>query len=124
VSPAQGEEEIVFQYLKPKDGPVFDGLEQHEVVYAKDQPEYIPLRTLVSSGPKRKAISRWTLTPEQRAAIAAGADIFLELSTFGYPLHPIRMMVCDDNTNDGKPLDRDWIRVCLLDGSAWSPAAS
>jgi hypothetical protein len=85
----------MFDYLSPKDGPVIDGLESQEVVYAKDQPEYIPLRTLKSDGPMGAVISRWTLTQEQRIAVVNGADIFLELSTFGNPLQPIRMAVSD-----------------------------
>ena len=105
----------MFDYLHPKDGPVFDGLEHKEVVYAKDQPEYIPLRTLVSSGPDRKVLSRWTFTDAQREAIAKGADVFLELSTFGRPLQPIRMIVSDGKTNDMCPMSTDWVRVCLLD---------
>ncbi len=38
-------------------------------------------------------LSRWSPTPKQREAIAAGADIFLELMTFGTPLQPILMFV-------------------------------
>jgi hypothetical protein len=102
----------MFDYLSPKNGPVIDGLEAQEVVYAKDQPEYIPLRTLKSNGSMGAVISRWSLTPEQRKAVADGADIFLELSTFGNPLQPIRMAI-----SDGK-LDPDWVRVCLLEQPA------
>ncbi len=111
----------MFEYMQPRNGPVFDGLEKYEVIYAHDQPEYIPLRTLVSADHFRSAISRWTLTPEQRKAIAEGADIFLEISTFGKPLQPIRMMVSDDKQPDGEPLDRDWVRVCLLNRASWEP---
>jgi hypothetical protein len=101
----------MWDYLKPKDGPVVEGLEQREIVYAKNQPEYIPLRTLVSAGADRKVISRWSLTPEQRKAVADGADIYLTLLTFQNPLQPILMTV-----SDGK-LDPDWVRVSLLDES-------
>lgn len=85
----------MFDYLSPKNGPVIEGLESKEVVYARDQPEYIPLRTLKSDGPMGAVISRWTLTSEQRKAVADGADIFLELSTFHHPLQPIRMAISD-----------------------------
>ena len=97
----------MFDYLSPKDGPVIRGLEDREVVYAKDQPEYIPLRTLVGAGPDRRVLSRWTLTDKQREAVAKGADIFLELSTFGQPLQPIRMMISDGNTQDDCPMDSE-----------------
>lgn len=85
----------MLSYLTPKDGPVIKGLEHKEVVYAKHQPEYIPLRTLVTDDLERRVISRWTLTPEQREAVAKGCDIFLELLTFGKPLQPIRLFLND-----------------------------
>jgi hypothetical protein len=99
----------MYDYLSPKDGPIFEGLEHREIVYAKDQPEYIPLRTLVSIGPDRKVLSRWSLTSKQREAVANGADIFLELSTFGKPLQPIRMMI-GDGAPDCRP-DEDYLLV-------------
>jgi hypothetical protein len=98
----------MWDYMQPKDGPVVDGLESQEIVYAEHQPQYIPLRTLRGSGKFVPVISRWSPTEEQRKLIADGADIYLELSTFGHPLTPIRMVV-----SDGK-LDNDWVRVCVL----------
>lgn len=98
----------MFSFVGIKDGPVIEGMESEEVVYAKDQPQYLPLRALVSKGPWGRVISRWTFTPEQRKAIAEGADVLLELSTQHEPLQPIRMMV-----SDGK-LDSGWVRACLL----------
>lgn len=90
----------MFTYLKPKDGPVIDGLEGKEVVYAEDQPEYIPLRTLVGNDKQRRVLSRWSPTAEQRLAIADGADIYLQLLTFGEPLQPILMLVSDGKWED------------------------
>lgn len=89
-----------FEYLNPVDGPVIPGLEQFELVYAKNQPQYRPLHTLKSEYPDGKVMSRWTLTPAQRAAVAAGADIFLELMTFHGPLQPITMAVATDINPD------------------------
>jgi hypothetical protein len=90
----------MFEYLSPADRPVINALEAHEVVYAKDQPEYIPLRTLRGNTPEVPVLSRWTLTPEQRKAVADGADIFLQLLTFGNPLQPIVMAVSDKPNPD------------------------
>lgn len=101
-----------FEYMQPKDGPVFKGLEDEELVYAKDQPEYIPLRTLKAKGEMGAVLSRWTFTEEQRKAIAEGADVILELSTFNGPLQPIRMAVATEDVNP------DWVRVCLLNKPA------
>ena len=95
-----------------KDGPVIEGMEAEEVVYAADQPEYLPLRSLKSKGKWGRVISRWTFTSEQRQAIANGADILLELSTFNQPLQPIRMVVSDGNVN------HEWVRVALLEETA------
>jgi hypothetical protein len=66
-----------------------------EVVYAKDQPEYQPLPVLKNRD--GVLLSRWSLTEQERAAIAAGADIFLMNWTFHQPLQPVRMEVgeCD-----------------------------
>jgi hypothetical protein len=81
-------------FLQPHDGPVIPGREKDEVVYAKDQPEYRPLRALVEDPDgERRVISRWTLTDEQRKSVANGADIFLSVLTFGRPLQPILMAI-------------------------------
>lgn len=102
----------MFDYLQPKDGPVVNGLESQEVVYAKDQPQYIPLRTLVNQNVTDKGygrvISRWVLNDYQREAIAKGADIFLELLTFGERLQPIRISI-----GEGEP-DPEWVKENLL----------
>jgi len=88
----------MFQFLNPKDGPVIPGFEREEIVYAKDQPQYKPLRVLRTGNDDVSVITRWTLTPEQRKAVAEGADIFLELLTFGHSLQPVRIGVgCDQD---------------------------
>ena len=56
-----------------------------ETVYAKDQPEYLPLPTFRS---EKAVLSRWVLT-EERAHIAAGGDLFICMMNFGGPLLPI-----------------------------------
>ena len=95
----------MFDYLSPKNGPVIEGMESQELVYAKNQPEYIPLRTLRNNSDEMGGVvSRWTLTPEQRKLVAEGADIFLELSTFREPLQPIRMAIGDGRVDC--PMDR------------------
>lgn len=62
-----------------------------EVVYAKDQLEYMPLPVLRS--PRGVVMSRWTLTPEEREAVASGADILLCCHTFNTPLQPVSLEV-------------------------------
>lgn len=90
----------MFEYLQPADRPVVDSLEQYEIVMAKDQPEYKPLRCLPGFTHNGERMSRWTFTPEQRQAITEGADIFLELLTFKDPMQPIRIAVSNQPNPD------------------------
>jgi hypothetical protein len=93
----------MFDILEPFDGPVVVGLEKFERVYAKDQPQYRPLRTLPGRNGD-SAIARFRLTKAQRNAIADGADIYLELLHFGGPLAPSLIMVMSE------PADTDNFR--------------
>ena len=88
----------MIDFLQPKDGPIAPGQEHREVIYAKDQPEYIPLRTLRGDAIGCPVVSRWSPTAEQRKALAEGKDIFLELLTFRQPLQPIIMYLGDDDS--------------------------
>jgi len=97
----------MFDYLSSSIGPVVDGLEEYEKIYALEQGCYIPLRTLpgrvrdplptrlttLPAENSYSAITRWELTPAQRQAIAEGADVFLEVVHFGGPLAPVRMAI-------------------------------
>lgn len=93
----------MFDFVEPYDGPVVAGLDKFETVYAKDQPQYRPLRTL----PSQKgdgAIARFHFTDAQRKAISEGADIYLELLHFRGPLAPSLIMVMSE------PADTDSFR--------------
>ncbi|ODM71721.1 hypothetical protein [Bradyrhizobium elkanii] len=93
----------MFDFVEPHDGPVIIGLEKFETVYAKDQPQYRPLRTL----PSRRgdgAIARFHFTDAQRKAIVEGADLYLELLHFKGPLAPSLIMVMSE------PADTDVFR--------------
>jgi hypothetical protein len=67
-----------------------------EVVYAKDQPEYLPLPVLRSGD--GKVLSRWTPTEAERKAIAEGADVLLICWTFNRPLQPLWVGINDSDT--------------------------
>lgn len=86
----------MLSYVEPKDDAVVVGEERHEIVYAKDQPQFKPLRTLVEDRDEGGVLSRWSPTPEQRQAIAEGKDIYLELLCYHGPLTPILMFVAGD----------------------------
>ena len=95
----------MFDYLMASIDPVVDGLEDFEKIYALDQPQYIPLRTLPGEN-GNSAITRWELTPEQRQAIVDGADIFLEVIHFKGPLAPVRMAI--GKLENDPQLWREW----------------
>ena len=68
-----------------------------EVTIAEEQEDYAPLTVAVYGdnaelGP-RQLLSRWTFTPEERARIAAGEDLYVGLLTFGQPMQPISVQV-------------------------------
>jgi len=71
--------------------PVLPASKSVETVYAKDQPEYNELPTFRS---ERAVLSRWALSAEERAHIAAGGDLFICMMNFGGPLLPILPMAC------------------------------
>jgi hypothetical protein len=71
-----------------------------EIVYGKDQPEYISLPVLRNS--TGVVLSRWQLTPEERKAVAEGADVLLSIWTFNQQLQPLRVEIgeCDRSILD------------------------
>lgn len=90
----------MIEFLNPHDGPVVNGLEDYEIVYAKDQPEYKPLRVLQAKTERRETYCRWSLTDEQRQAIAGGADLFLCVLVFDRPLTPVSLFIATQGDID------------------------
>ena len=66
-------------------------MDARAVTIAANQPQYNPLPALVE--PDGTVHTRWQLTDEERAAIAAGADLMLSVLTFRQPLQPVIMGV-------------------------------
>lgn len=91
-------------FLEPAAGPIVQGLEPHERTYAEHQSAYVPLRALVA--PDGRVLTRWALSPEQRQAVAQGADLYLQTLTFGRPLQPVLLGV-------SRELDADAVRTAL-----------
>ena len=73
--------------------PVIKGYEKHEVLVGRDQPEYIPIPTLVAEGDDRRFISRWEFTSHERELIASGGHLILQQLTFGLPFQPVAMYI-------------------------------
>ena len=66
-----------------------------ETTLAENQLEYVPLTVahMTYEDGTRGILTRWKFTDEERAAIAAGADLYLGLLTFGQPMQPINIEV-------------------------------
>lgn len=80
-------------YLSLYEGPIVPGLEKEQELIAEHQPEYITLPSLRAKRPERQTLSRWTFTDQQRQEILDGADLYLEVLTFGGAYPPVRISV-------------------------------
>lgn len=65
------------------------------VVFAKDQPQYIPLPAIVC--PDGSVLTEWQLTEDERARLVAGEAIRLTIWTFGRPLQPVMLEVTSEH---------------------------
>jgi hypothetical protein len=61
-----------------------------EVVFAKDQPQYIPLPA--HRAPDGDVTTRWRLSWKERAQVALFGDVWLTVLTFNDPLQPVLLM--------------------------------
>ena len=69
--------------------PGFKLSEEEMVIYAKDQPEYIPLPAW--KGPDGQRVTRWKLTFLERLEVFLGGSIWLTILTFSKPLQPVKL---------------------------------
>lgn len=70
--------------------PVVQGFEEHEIVFAKDQPQYLPLPALRISDSECTVLTRWRLTWRERLRVLWTGDLYLSQMTFNKPLQPQR----------------------------------
>ncbi len=91
------------------------------VVYAENQPQFLPLP--VWRRQDGRVVSRWRLTWRERIAALRGRPVYIEVSTFGSPLQPILPTMSEDvalydadpkNAPDGvvyqSPSSKEWTR--------------
>lgn len=71
--------------------PILEKFKGQEVVYAKDQPQYIPLPALCLDDESRAVLSRWRLSIRERLRVLWHGGIYLHVLTFGHPLQPIKL---------------------------------
>lgn len=82
--------------MKPV-SPVLPGYDVAEVIFAKDHPEYMQLPAVRVQSAEAQVLTRWQLSDEDRQKIAAGADLYLWVSTFGQPLQPVELEIATAN---------------------------
>jgi hypothetical protein len=97
-----------FDYLQPAIDEVIKGFEDRENIYALEQAEYKPIRTLKGEN-GLSAIYRCALTREQRQMVAEGADVLIEILHFGGPLAPSRVMLLNQTNAEESGHWRDWL---------------
>ena len=73
------------------------------VVYAKDQPEYLPLPA--SRTPEGEVVTCWKLNWRARLAVLFGGKVYITMLTFNKPLTPICVSV-------GKPVYKQGCPQC------------
>lgn len=75
--------------MKPVDPQLeLEGFRVKPTVYIGADPIQ-PLPASVSA--EGLVITRWKLSDQEKAAVAAGADLWVGISTYGAPLQPIAM---------------------------------
>jgi hypothetical protein len=62
-----------------------------EVVFAKDQPEYLPLPASVHIN--GLVTTRWHFGWRERLAILFGTNLYLQVHTFRAPLQPVKLTI-------------------------------
>lgn len=61
---------------------------EQNVVYAKDQPEYVPLPAFKSDDPMGQVVSCWKLSFTERLRVLFTGKLWVSLATFHKPLTP------------------------------------
>lgn len=67
---------------------------QREIVFAKDQPEYLPLPAIIDEYGHR-ITTRWKLTWRERLRVLVSGSIWHSCLTFGMSLQPIMLYASD-----------------------------
>lgn len=61
---------------------------EQNIIFAKDQPEYLPLPAFRNDGPMGEVISCWNLSFKERLKILFTGKLWVSLAMFGKPLTP------------------------------------
>lgn len=64
---------------------------EQNIVFAKDQPDYLPLPAYKHDDKEGTTITCWELTEEEKAEIAKTGKVWLRTLTFNQPLQPVML---------------------------------
>jgi hypothetical protein len=82
------------------------GYDLEAATLAKDQPEYIPLpvvRSIQVGGPGYdygRITTRWKLSWGERFRLFFAGNLWLQVLTFHYPLHPLKLLAKEPRPED------------------------
>lgn len=62
-----------------------------EIIFAKNQPEYLPLPAVRVDTETGEIVTRWRLSWRERWRLFCGGDLYLHVLTFGHPLQPLKL---------------------------------
>lgn len=71
--------------------PEWLNMEDQEVTFAKNQPEYLQLPARVS--PTGRVTTKWKLSIGERIKLIFGGSVYLQILTFGDRLQPVKLSV-------------------------------
>lgn len=71
--------------------PVVPGFDLPETLYAKDQPQYIPLPSYRLEDDSGTVMTRWRLSWKERLTILLTGDLWLTMLTFNRALQPVKL---------------------------------
>ena len=66
---------------------------EHNVIFAKDQSEYLPLPAYAYKSAKGRVISCWKMGLQERLKVLFTGKVYLSVLTFNKPLQPQLLMV-------------------------------
>jgi hypothetical protein len=65
-----------------------------EIVFAADQPQFIPVTVSIYEYEHSKGLlTRWELTEEERVRVAAGEDIYIMQLNYRTPMTPMKVRI-------------------------------
>jgi len=78
--------------------PVLLGEKIAHIVFAKNQPQYLPLPALRSKA--GVVTTRWRMSWRDRLLALWTGNVYVQASTFNHPLQPLRVMIVAPRKED------------------------